>query len=114
MSRVKRGKGHLKHRKNIIKRVKGFRGRRKRLIKLAKVAGTRAGVHAYRDRRRKKREFRNLWTIRINAAVRPFGLSYSQFIHALASKNIGINRKVLFELAVKYPAVFEKIVEAVK
>ena len=114
MPRVKRGKAHLKHRKNIIKRVKGFRGRRKRLIKLAKVAGTRAGMHAYRDRRRKKREFRNLWTIRVNAAVRPFGMSYSRFMHALAVKKIGLNRKVLSELAANHPVIFQKIVEAVK
>lgn len=114
MPRVKRGKSHLKHRKNIIKRVKGFRGRRKRLIKLAKVAGTRAGMHSYRDRRRKKRDFRKLWNIRINAAVRPFGMSYSQFMHGLAVKKIALNRKVLSEIAVKYPAVFQKIVEAVK
>ena len=114
MPRVKRGKSHLKHRKNILKRVKGFRGKRKRLIKLAKVAGTRAGVFAYRDRRLKKREFRKLWTIRIKAAVRPLGLSYSRFIHALAVKKIALNRKMLSELAVKYPAVFAKLTEAIR
>lgn len=97
-----------------MKRVKGFRWGRKNLLKLAKTADTKAGAHAYRDRRLKKRNMRALWQIRINAAVRPLGLSYSKFTGALKKKEVGLNRKVLSELAAKNPNVFEKIVEFVK
>lgn len=113
MPRVKRGLSHLKRRKNLLKRVKGFEGGRKSLIKLAKTADTKAGAYAYRDRRNKKRTFRQLWQVRINAAVRPLGLSYSVFMSGLKKKQILLDRKVLSQLA-QEPAVFEKIVEAVK
>lgn len=97
-----------------MKRVKGFRGARKNLLKLAKVADTRAGMHAYRDRRVKKRQFRALWNVRINAAVRPHGLSYSAFMGALKKGQIGLNRKVLSEMAVETPQIFEEIVKTAK
>ena len=112
MSRVKRGVQHSKRRRNLLKRVKGFRAGRKNLIKLAKVADIKAGAHAYRDRRRKKRQFRALWQVRLNAAVRPLGMSYSMFMGALRKKDIALNRKVLSELAAQEPTVFQKIVES--
>ena len=114
MPRVKRGKSHLKRRKALLKRVKGFGAGRKKLIKIAKTADTRAGMHAYRDRRVKKRDFRKLWQVRINAAVRNLDMSYSAFMGALKSKQVGLNRKVLSEVAAQKPEVFKKIVEFVK
>lgn len=114
MPRVKRGVGHVKKRRKLMKRVKGFEGGRKNLLKLAKTADTKAGAHAYRDRRRKKREFRRLWQVRINAAVRDLGLSYSKFMGGLKKKNINLDRKVLSEIAAKEPKIFKKIVEMVK
>lgn len=97
-----------------MKRVKGFQGGRKNLLKLAKVAATKAGAYAYKDRRVKKRTFRALWQVQINAAARMHGMSYSQFIGALKTKQIGINRKVLAELAIKNPQIFEAIISSVK
>jgi len=114
MPRVKRGMGHTKHRKNLMKRAKGFEAGRKNLIKQVKVAVIKAGVHAYRDRRVKKRDMRALFQVRINAAVRPLGMSYSKFMSALKGKEITLNRKVLSEIAAKKPEVFKKIVEAVQ
>ncbi|MCF6276298.1 MAG: 50S ribosomal protein L20 [Candidatus Magasanikbacteria bacterium] len=114
MSRVKRGTQHVKRRKSILKRVKGFKYGRKKLLKLAKTADTKAGAYAYRDRRNKKREMRRLWTIRINAALKEFDMSYSKFIGAMKTKNILIDRKVLSEIADKKPEVFKSIVEATK
>ncbi len=114
MPRVKRGLGHIKKRRNLLKRVKGFGDGRKNLIKRAKTADTRAGAHAYRDRRVKKRTFRRLWQVRINAAVRDVEMSYSVFVGALKKKQVGLNRKVLSEIAAEKPAVFKKIVDFVK
>lgn len=114
MPRVKRGTNHVKSRRNLMKRVKGFGGGRKNLIKQAKTADTRAGMHAYRDRRVKKRSFRQLWQIRINAATRLYDMSYSAFIGALKEKNVGLNRKVLSEIAQSKPESFKKIVEFIK
>ncbi|MCB9798498.1 50S ribosomal protein L20 [Candidatus Nomurabacteria bacterium] len=114
MPRVKRGLIHAKKRRSLLKRVKGFRLGRKSLIKLAKTADMKAGAHAYRDRRNKKREMRRLWQIRINAAVRNLGSTYSQFMGALKKKNISLDRKVLSELAAGEPKVFEKIVQQTK
>ncbi|MFH1866696.1 MAG: 50S ribosomal protein L20 [Patescibacteria group bacterium] len=114
MSRVKRGVMHAKRVRNILKRTKGYRWGRKSKIKLAKVAAYKAGAYAYRDRRNRKREFRKLWTIKLNAAVREQGLTYSKFINLLHKSNITLNRKVLAELAEKHPTVFTKIVEQVK
>ena len=97
-----------------MKRVKGFGGRRRRLLKAAKVADTKAGSHAYRDRRVKKRQFRQLWQVRINAALRPLGMSYSQFMGGLKKHGIGLDRKVLSQIAAQYPKVLEQLVAVVK
>ncbi len=114
MPRVKRGVGHVKKRNNLLKRVKGFGAGRKNLIKQAKTADTKAGAHAYRDRKVKKRTMRALWQVRINAAVRIFDTSYSKFIGNLKAKNVELDRKVLSEIANDHPKVFKKIVEFVK
>jgi len=114
MPRVKRGTQHVKRRKNLLKKVKGMMWKRKSSIKLARPAFLKAGVNAYRDRRNKKRAFRQLFQIRINAGVRPFGLSYSRFMDALKKANIEIDRKILSTLAKDQPSVFAKIVEKVK
>jgi len=114
MSRVKRGTTHVKKRRSLMKRVKGFGNGRKNLLKIAKTADTRAGMHAYRDRRVKKRSTRRLWQTRINAAVRVFDLSYSKLIGQMKEKEVGLNRKVLSEIAADKPQVFAKIVEMVK
>ena len=113
MARVKRGKTHLKHRKNILKTTKGYMWGRKSKITLAKVANLKAGVHSYVSRRLKKRQFRSLWTLRLNAAFRPLGMNYSRFINALKVKKIELDRKVLADLATNHPEVFSKIVAAV-
>lgn len=114
MPRVKRGTQHVKRRKNLLAKVKGFSWGRKSKIRLARPAMLKAGMYAFRDRRAKKRTFRNLWTIKINAAVRELGLSYSVFIANLKKANVALDRKVLAQIAEKNPATFAKIVEAVK
>ncbi len=114
MPRVKRGTQHLKKRKSLMKRVKGFEGGRRKLIKLAKTADTKAGAHAYKDRKVKKRTRRALWQVKINAAVRDLGTNYSKFIGGLKKKNIDLDRKILADIAENQPKVFKKIVEAVK
>ena len=114
MPRVKRGTTHVKRRKNILKKVKGFRGGRKNLLKQAKTAATKAGAHSYRDRRVKKRVCRRLWQVRLNAAVREHGWTYSKFIDALKKSKSELDRKVLSELAIKDPATFKKIVDKLK
>lgn len=111
--RVKRGTSHIKKRRRLLKRTKGFRGGRKNLIKLAKTAATKAGAHAYRDRRLKKRTNRGLWQIKINAAVREHGLSYSKFIDLLKKNKIELDRKVLADLAENEPKIFEAVVKEV-
>jgi len=112
--RVKRGVArHAKHKK-IIKAAKGFIGRRKSVFKLAKQAVIKAGRYAYRDRRVKKRTFRALWIVRLNAAVRAYGLSYSQFIDKLSKSNITINRKILADMATNEPNAFKQLVEKVQ
>ncbi|HQF56901.1 MAG TPA: 50S ribosomal protein L20 [Candidatus Magasanikbacteria bacterium] len=114
MPRVKRGLMHAKKRRVLLKRVKGFEGGKKKLIKLAKTADTRAGAHAYRDRRVKKRTMRGLWQIKIGAAVKEFGLSYSKFMNGLKTKEIALDRKILSQIAENHPNVFAKIVEESK
>ncbi len=104
---------HRRHKK-ILKMAKGYFGARHRLFKTAKEAVQRSGQYAYRDRRQKKRNFRQLWITRINAAVRQHGMSYSRFIHALQTKNIVINRKVLSDMAIRDPEAFAKLVESLK
>ena len=101
-------------RKKIMKQAKGYFGRRKNVWTVAKNAVEKALVYAYRDRRNKKRTFRALWNVRINAGVRPYGLSYSKFMGALKANNIELNRKVLADLALNHPEAFKAIVEKVK
>ena len=114
MARVKRGvTSHAKHKK-VFEAAKGFRGRRKNTIRIAKQAVDRAAQYAYRDRKRRKRTFRALWIQRLNAAVRPFGLTYSRFIAGLAKAQVSVDRKVLSDLAISEPAAFEAIVTKVK
>jgi len=114
MVRVKRGKVARKKRKRLLKLAKGFRWSRKAKYRLAKEALLHAFKYAYRDRRRKKRDFRKLWQVQISAAVRPLGLSYSKFIHLLKERKIELDRKILATLAKEKPEIFEKIVEKVK
>jgi len=114
MPRVKRGKIHLKRRKNILAQTKGYMWGRKSKIKLAKVAILKAGKNAYRDRRRKKREMRGLWQTKINAAVRPEGLSYSKFMGSVHKAGITVDRKIMAMLAEKYPEAFKAVVAATK
>jgi len=114
MPRVKRGTQHVKRRKNLLEKTKGMMFGRNAKIKLAKPASLKAGAYAYRDRRNKKRSFRRLWQVRINAAVHPFGLSYSKFMDGIKKANIGLDRKILSMLAKDEPAVFAKLVEKVK
>ena len=114
MSRVKRGvTAHARHKK-VFKATKGHYGRRRNTIRIAKQSMEKAMQYAYRDRKNKKRTFRALWIQRINAAVRPFGLTYSKFIDALAKANITVDRKVLSELAISEPSAFQAIVEKAK
>jgi len=114
MVRVKRGATAHKRRKKVLKHTKGFRWGRKSKYKSAKEALLHAWTYSYRDRRTKKREFRKLWQIQINAACRRQDISYSRFIHALKEKKVELDRKVLSELVKDNPKIFEKIVEKVK
>lgn len=114
MVRVKRGKAAHKRRKHVLGHAKGFRWGRKSKYKLAKDALRHAWTHAYKDRKRKKREFRQLWQIHISSACKNSGLNYSTFIHGLKKKKIEIDRKILSQLAQKHPEIFEKIVKEVK
>ena len=112
--RIKRGVAAHRRHKKILKQAKGYKHGRKKLIRRAKEAILKAGQHAYRDRRRKKREFRRLWIVRINAAAREHGLTYRQFMHGLKEAKIDLDRKVLSELAVKEPETFKELVEKTK
>ncbi|BCX15958.1 MAG: 50S ribosomal protein L20 [Candidatus Parcubacteria bacterium] len=114
MTRVKRGVIAHKKREKILKKVKGFKWGRKSKERAAKEALLHAGVHAFRGRKEKKRNFRSLWQVKINAAARENGLTYSKLINSLKKKNVEIDRKILAEIAQKHPAVFKKIVEEVK
>ena len=114
MARVKRGvTGHAKHKK-ILKAAKGYYGRRKNTIRVAKQAVEKANQYAYRDRKRRKRTFRALWIQRLNAAVRPFGLTYSRFINALRKANILLDRKVLSDMAIRDSAGFQQLIDIAK
>ncbi len=104
----------MKRRKNLLKATKGYRWGRKSKINLARVAMLKAGVYAYRDRRAQKRIARQLWQIKINAASRANGLSYSKLSGALRKAKIDLDRKILADLAENHPAIFAKVVEAVK
>jgi len=112
MTRVKRGvTAHRRHRK-VVKAAKGYRGLRSKTFKQAKNAVAKAGMHAYKHRKTRKREFRRLWITRINAACRELGTSYSRFIDGMTKKGIEVNRKILAELAVSEPEAFKAVVEA--
>ena len=114
MTRVKRGTTAHKRRQKVIKQAKGFKWDRKTKYKLAKDALRHAWLHAYRDRKRKKRDFRRLWQIKINAACRQQGLTYSKFINKLKKAKIELDRKILAHLGEKEPDVFKKIIEKIK
>ena len=114
MPRSTGGPTHARKRKRILKRASGFRAGPGTLYRQALEFTRKADVYAYRDRRQKKRHFRSLWITRLNAALKERGVSYSRFIPALALSGVGLNRKMLSELAVSDPAVFDAIVEIVK
>ncbi|HRG69783.1 MAG: 50S ribosomal protein L20 [Saprospiraceae bacterium] len=103
-----------RRRKKIMKAARGYFGGRSKVYTVAKNAVERAMKYAFKHRREKKRAFRRLWIARINAAVRPLGLSYSKFIHLLATKNVDLNRKVLADLALNNANAFQALVESVK
>ena len=111
MARIKRGVTAHKRHKKILSKAKGYYGARSRVYRVAKQAVIKAAQYAYRDRRQRKRQFRQLWVARINAAVRELDMKYSVFIHGLTKANIKIDRKILAEIAVADPITFAAIVE---
>ncbi len=111
MARVKRAMHARKKKKAFLKAAKGFRGGRSRLIRTVMEAVDRARVYAYRDRKNKKREFRRLWIVRINAAARECGTTYSKLINGLIKAGIEMDRKTLADLAMNEPAAFKSIVD---
>ncbi len=111
MTRIKRGVASHKRKKNILKRTKGFDNRRSTNLSSARQATLKADTYAYRDRRNKKRDFRALWLIRANAALRENGTTWSKFAGILKKSNITINRKMLAELSVKQPEIFDQMVK---
>jgi large subunit ribosomal protein L20 len=114
MPRARGGFKTRRRRKKILKMAKGYYSARSRLYKVAAQAVDRALLNAYKDRKNKKREFRSLWIIRINAAVRALGMSYSQFMNKLKGLDIQLNRKALADLAYNDPKAFSNLVETVK
>jgi len=114
MPRVKRGVTAKKRHKKVLKKAKGYYGARSRIYRVAKQAVIKAAQYAYRDRKQRKRQFRALWIIRINAAAREHGLSYSRFINGLKKTNIEIDRKILADLAIHNKDAFAAIVERAK
>ncbi len=114
MARVKGAMNTRKRHKKILKLAKGYRGAKSKLFRTANQAVMKSLSYAYRDRKQKKRNFRQLWIARINAAARMNGISYSKFMNGLKNNGIEINRKMLAEIAVSDPAAFTKLVEKVK
>ncbi|MCW3479352.1 50S ribosomal protein L20 [Crenobacter sp. SG2303] len=114
MPRVKRGVTARARHKKVLALAKGYRGRRKNVYRIAKQAVMKAGQYAYRDRRQRKRQFRQLWIARINAAARECGLSYSKFMNGLKKAAIELDRKVLADMAVFDKPAFAQIVEKAK
>ncbi len=114
MTRVKKGKAHQKRRKTLLQHAKGFKYGRKSKYKLAKDALRHAWTFNYRDRKVKKRDFRQSWQLQINQASRKLGVNYSRFMNGLKKNNIELDRKVLAQLVQEYPAIFQQIVEQVK
>lgn len=114
MTRVKRGvTTHARHKK-VLELARGYRGRRSKVYRIAKEAVMKAGQYAYRDRRQRKRQFRNLWIIRINAACNTMGIQYSRFIYGLTKAQVIVDRKVLAHLAVHDLPAFTKFVDIAK
>jgi large subunit ribosomal protein L20 len=111
MARVSRGVTTKARHKKVLKRAKGFYGRRKNVFRIAVQSVERSLQYAYRDRKNRKRDFRGLWIQRINAGVRMYGMTYSQFINGLKKATIEIDRKILAELAVNQPETFKALVE---
>ena len=111
MSRVKRSVHARKKRRETLARAKGYRGQASKSYKRAKEALLKADSYAYRDRRNKKRDFRRLWIVRINAAARAEGMSYGTFIHGLALAGVELDRKVLADIAVRDPETFRRFAE---
>lgn len=114
MPRVKRGNKRKEKRKKILKQAKGYYGKKSNAYRIAKQAVDRAGAFAYRDRRQKKRNIRSLWIVRINAASRAHGLSYNRLIAGLKAAEIGLDRKILADLAVHEPETFAALVQSAK
>jgi len=114
MVRVKKGLNAIKNRRNTLKRTKGYRHDRSRKERAANEAVAHAGNHAFAHRRKKKGDFRTLWNIKINAASRPLGLSYSQLIHKMRDQKVIVNRKMLAGLAIAKPESFSRLVTTVK
>ena|SRR5688572_18039858 len=114
MPRVKGGPTHARKRKRVLKRAKGFRGGFGTIYRSAIEFTRRAGRYAYRDRRQNKRNYRSLWIVRLNAALRARGINYNRFIPAVTAAGIELNRKMLSELALTDPAAFDAIVEAAR
>ncbi len=112
--RVKRGNQRTQRRKKILKQAKGYYGRKSNAHRIAKEAVDRAGAFAYRDRRNKKRDFRRLWIVRINAAARQNGLSYNRLVHGLSLAGCEVDRKMLADLAVREPDAFAQLAETAK
>jgi len=111
--RVTNSVARRRRHKKILKLAKGYKWGRKKLYRLAKNAVMKAGQHAYKHRRQKKREFRQLWILRISAALREHNVSYSQFMYRMAEKKVVINRKMLADIAVRNPEVFADVVKTV-
>lgn len=114
MPRVKRGNKRLQHRKKILQQAKGYWGTKSKLHRAAKEQVIKSLAYAYRDRRQKKRNFRSLWIIRINAAAKQHELSYSQFMHGLKRAGVNLDRKVLADIAVRSPQDFSTLVQTAK
>ncbi len=114
MPRVKRGKSHVKRRNKLLQKAKGYKWGRKNLIRLARTGVIKAGVHAYVDRRKKKRVNRALWQIKIGAFVRRYDMSYSRFINYIKSAKIELDRKILADLAENHQKILAQIIEQVK
>jgi large subunit ribosomal protein L20 len=114
MTRVKHSTASKRRKKRLLKRTKGFWGDRSKQFQQARRTLMHALVYAYRDRRNKKREFRRLWVSRINAACRAEGITYSSFIHGLKKAKVGLDRKVLAEVAARDAKTFKKLVEIAK
>jgi large subunit ribosomal protein L20 len=114
MARVKRSVHAKKKRREILEAAKGYTGSRRKRLRVAKEQVMHSGMYAYRDRRDRKAQFRRLWITRINAAVRPHGMSYSRFVSGLHAAGVEIDRKILADLAVRDPQAFGQLVETAK